>query len=194
MSTPPRCQASKHCETQTRTQVLTLLEEGYSQRQISCRTGVPQGTIARRNKNRNLMQRNNFRTGCPKKLTKHDIRRLIDILRSGWEGRNFSWGKLAKNLVFMYLPKRLNEHLIWKDIIGVGLAKSHFINRETQHARKLYAIIHLHKLVEFWRSHMYSDECSFDTSARGTTWVTRLRHERYHDHCIYHDFQSGRAR
>jgi transposase len=96
MSTPPRCQASKHCETQTRTQVLTLLEEGYSQRQISCRTGVPQGTIARRNKNRNLMQRNNFRTGCPKKLTKHDIRRLIDILRSGWEGRNFSWGKLAK--------------------------------------------------------------------------------------------------
>jgi hypothetical protein len=40
---------------------------------------------------------------------------------------------------------------------------------------------------------MYSDECSFDTSARGTTWVTRLRHERYHDHCTDHDFQSGRA-
>jgi hypothetical protein len=40
---------------------------------------------------------------------------------------------------------------------------------------------------------MYSDECSFDTSARGTAWVTRLRHERYHDHCIDHDFQSGRA-
>jgi hypothetical protein len=30
-----------------------------------------------------------------------------------------------KNLVFMYLPKRLNEHLIGRDIIGVGLAKSH---------------------------------------------------------------------
>jgi hypothetical protein len=34
MSTPPRHQASKHWETPTRTQVLTLLEEGYSQRQI----------------------------------------------------------------------------------------------------------------------------------------------------------------
>jgi hypothetical protein len=40
---------------------------------------------------------------------------------------------------------------------------------------------------------MYSDKCLFDTSARGTTWVTRLRRERYHDHCIDHDFQSGRA-
>jgi hypothetical protein len=40
---------------------------------------------------------------------------------------------------------------------------------------------------------MYSDECSFDTPARGTTWVTRLRHERYYDHCIDHDFKSGWA-
>jgi hypothetical protein len=96
MSTPPRHQASKHWEILARTQVLTLFEEGYSQRQVSCRTGVPQSTIARWNKNRNLMRRNHFCTGRPKKLTKHDIRHLIGILRSGWKGRNFSWGKLAK--------------------------------------------------------------------------------------------------
>jgi hypothetical protein len=42
MSTPPRRQASKHWETPTHAQVLTLLEEGYSQRQISCRISVPQ--------------------------------------------------------------------------------------------------------------------------------------------------------
>jgi hypothetical protein len=40
---------------------------------------------------------------------------------------------------------------------------------------------------------MYLDECSFDTLACGTTWVTRLRHERYRGHCIDHDFQSSRA-
>jgi transposase len=96
MSTPPRHQVSKHWETPTRTQVLALLEEGYSQRQTSCRTGVPQSTIARWNKNRNLMRRNHFRIGRPKKLTKHDIRGLICILRSSREGRKFSWGKLAK--------------------------------------------------------------------------------------------------
>jgi transposase len=82
MSTPPRRQASKHWETPTRTQVLILFEEDYDQRQISCRTGVPQSTIARRNKNRNLMQCNHFRTGRPKKLTKHDICRLIGICKS----------------------------------------------------------------------------------------------------------------
>jgi transposase-like protein len=47
MSTPPRRQASKHRETPTHPQALTLLGEGYSQRQISCRTGVLQSTIAR---------------------------------------------------------------------------------------------------------------------------------------------------
>jgi hypothetical protein len=45
MCTPPHRQASKHWETLT--QVPTLFEEGYSQRQISYRTGVPQNTIAR---------------------------------------------------------------------------------------------------------------------------------------------------
>jgi hypothetical protein len=65
-----------------------------------------------------------FAPAAQKKLTKHDIRRLIGILRSGWEGRKFSWGKLAKKLVFMYLPKRLNEHLIGWDIIGEGLQKA----------------------------------------------------------------------
>jgi transposase len=40
---------------------------------------------------------------------------------------------------------------------------------------------------------IYSDECSFNTFASGTTWVTRLRHERYHDQSIYHDFQNDRA-
>jgi hypothetical protein len=30
-----------------------------------------------------------------------------------------------KKLGFIYLPKQLNEHLIERDIIGVGLAKSH---------------------------------------------------------------------
>jgi hypothetical protein len=96
-------------------------------------------------------------------------------------------GKLAKkSWSSCIFQKRLNKHLIGK------ACKKPFINRETQHAQKVYAI-HLHKPVEFWRSHMYSDECSFDTSARGTTFVTRLRHERYHDHCIDHNFQSGRA-
>jgi transposase len=56
-----------------------------------------------------------------------------------------------------------------------------------------YALEHLEKQVEFWRSHMYSDGSTFDTSKRGSTWVTRLPTERYHNHCLQHSFHSGRG-
>jgi transposase len=110
MSTPSRRQARKHWGTLTCAKVLALLEKGYSQLQISCRTGVPQRTIAW-NKNRNLMRRNKFRTGRPKKLTKHDIRRLIGILQSAWEGRKSSWGKLAKKAGLHVSPKTIQRAL-----------------------------------------------------------------------------------
>jgi len=40
---------------------------------------------------------------------------------------------------------------------------------------------------------MFSDKCVFDTSQRGSVWVTRLPTERYHDHCMQHNFHSGHA-
>ena len=39
--------------------------------------------------------------------------------------------------------------------------------------------------------HMYSDESIFDTSKRGSAWVTRLPYEYYHDDCMQHPFHSG---
>jgi multisubunit Na+/H+ antiporter MnhC subunit len=43
------------------------------------------------------------------------------------KGENSYGEGWQKNLVFMYLPKRLNKHLIGMDIIGTGLAKSHLL-------------------------------------------------------------------
>jgi hypothetical protein len=40
------------------------------------------------------------------------------------KGENSHGESWQKKLGFIYLPKRLNEHLIGRDIIGVGLAKS----------------------------------------------------------------------
>jgi hypothetical protein len=102
------------------------------------------------------MQRNHFRTGRPKKLTKHDIRHLIGILRSGWEGRKFSWAKLEKTAGLHVSSKTIKRVLNLKGYHQCRACKMPFINRETQHARKLYSMIHLHKPVEFWQSHMYS--------------------------------------
>jgi hypothetical protein len=67
------------------------------------------------------------------------------------------------------------------------------MGRDAQDARKRYANLHLHKPIDYWRMHMYSDECTFDTSKRGSAWVTRLPSERYHDHCLQHTFHSGRG-
>lgn len=51
----------------------------------------------------------------------------------------------------------------------------------------------MNKPVEFWRHKIYGDEAAFNTSTRGSHWVTRTEGERYHDDCIDHTFQSGRA-
>jgi transposase len=192
MSTPPRRQARKHWETPTRAQALTLLEEGHSQRQISCRTSVPQSTVARWNKNRNLMRRNNFRTGRPKKLTQHNIRRLIGILRSSWEGRKFSWENLAKKAGLHVSSKTIKRALNWDGYHRCRAFKSHLSIGKLITLEKYMQSFICISLLSFG-GHMYSDECSFDTSIRGTTWVTRLRHGRYHGHCIDPDFQSGRV-
>jgi hypothetical protein len=44
------------------------------------------------------------------------------------KGENSHGESWQTKLVFMYLPKRLNKHLIGRDIIGVGLANSHLSN------------------------------------------------------------------
>jgi hypothetical protein len=49
---------------------------------------------------------------------------------AGGKGENSHGEIWQKKLVFMYLPKRLNKHLIGRDIVGVGLAKSHLSIRK----------------------------------------------------------------
>jgi hypothetical protein len=52
---------------------------------------------------------------------------VVQLVSSGAAGKggNSHGESWQKKLVFMYLPKRLDEHLIGRDIIGVGLTKSH---------------------------------------------------------------------
>jgi hypothetical protein len=75
------------------------------------------------------MRHSHFRTCRPKSLPNTmSIAYLVSSEAAG-EGKNphgESWQKSwQKKLVFMYLPKRLNKHLIGRDIINVGLVKSH---------------------------------------------------------------------
>jgi hypothetical protein len=73
-------------------------------------------------------------------------------------------GKLAKKSGLHVSSKTIKRALNLEGYHRGRACKKPFINRETQHARKVYAMIHLHKPVEFLRPHMYSDECPVDTS------------------------------
>jgi transposase len=175
-----------------RARVLGLLDAGFSQLEVSRQTGVPRSTIGDW-KRHPRSRRNHNRPGRPRHLDKHDVRRLIAIIRSGWEGRRLCWRKLGKEAGLSVSPRTIQRALAREGYTRCKACKKLFIDCTTKRQRKDYAHEHIHKPIEFWRAHMYGDECSFDTSKRGPAWVTRLPTERYHDHCMQHDFHSGRG-
>ena len=189
-STPPRNGPKGEWTTPTCTRVLTLVENGVPASQISRLTGVPASTVGRW-KRAPHYRRPITRSGRPPQLNKHDIHRLIGLIRSGWEGRKLCWHQLGKQAALDVSPRTISRALAKEGYSRCKACKKPFIGRAAQQSRKDYADLHLLQTVAFWRMHVYSDESIFDTSKRGSTWVTRLPYERYHDDCMQHTFHSG---
>jgi len=182
----------KHWDTPARTKVLILKDEGYSDRTIEQITGVPKSTVARICKNRKE-RRNKHRTGRPPKLTKHDTRRILAIATNNWEGRKLSYHQLAKEAGVTASGKTVKRALRKRGYRRCRACRKPFISVQNQWARRGYAREHKDKDKHYWRRHMYADECSFDTSKRGTIFVTRCGGERYHNDCMHRSFHSGRS-
>jgi transposase len=94
-TTPKRKTFRQEWDTPTRVRAITLLDTGLGVTEVSRRTGVPRSTVSKWKK-KPQPRRTHTRPGRPPKLDKHDIRRLNEILRSGWEGRKISWAELGK--------------------------------------------------------------------------------------------------
>ncbi|KAI5784505.1 hypothetical protein FPQ18DRAFT_395209 [Pyronema domesticum] len=90
-STPKRNKKYREWETPTRVRVITLLEPGVNPTQVARRTGVPRSTVVRWRQDPHPRRGSSTRTGRPWKLDKHDIRRLIALLRTDCQGRKLSW-------------------------------------------------------------------------------------------------------
>ena len=191
-STPKKPTARHEHDTPTRVRAITLLKEGKKVAEIARKVGVPRTTVHGWKKSPHP-RRTHHRSGRPKSLDKHDVRRLIALARRDWEGRKLSWSRLAKSAGLSVSGKTVKRALNEKGYTRCKACKKPLISRKCQKDRKEYGREHLHKPLEYWRNHIYTDECSFDTSQTGTTWVTRLPGERYHDHCIEHTRRSSRG-
>jgi transposase len=189
---PPRNGKNGNWRTPTRSRVLGLLDRGFTQVKISEELGVPPSTISYWASTRQS-RRTKTRSGRPPKLNKHDVRRLIGILRTNWDHRKLCWRKLGKQAGLDVSGKTIKRALNAAGYTRCKACKKPFISKRCQGHRKEYAAERIYKPVEYWQQHMYADECSFDTSKRGSTWVTRQSHERYHEDCMQHSFHSGRT-
>jgi transposase len=191
-STPPRNPPNGHWNTPMRSRVLALLDHGVSKHEISRQTTVPRSTIINWSAERHS-RRNKVRSGRPPSLTQRDVRHLISILRKNWEGRRLCWRKLGQQAGLTASGRTIQRALEAEGYTRCKACKKPFIDRPAQKARLAYSIEHLNKPEQWWQQHMYSDESTFDTSRRGSAWVTRLSTERDHNDCIQHTFNSGRA-
>ncbi|PWW73240.1 hypothetical protein C7212DRAFT_39087, partial [Tuber magnatum] len=109
------------------------------------------------------------------------------------EGRNLCWRRLGQEVGLSVTGRTIQRTLSRYGYSCCKACKKPFINRQNQRERMRYSCEHWQKPVDFWRKLMYSDECFFDTLKQGSTWVTRLPHKHYHDHCLQHTFHSGRS-
>lgn len=172
MNTPPRQPPKGEWTTPTRTRVLTLLETGLSQSEVAHETNVPRSTVSRWSRVLRA-RRTSSKTGRPRQLTKHDIRRLIGRLRSGWEGRKLYYRRLGQEVGLSVSPRTIERALSRQGYLRCKACKKPFISWENQKQRKTYGEDHWQKPVEFWQKHMCADECIFDTSKRGSTCYNR---------------------
>ncbi|KAI5839400.1 hypothetical protein DFP73DRAFT_484088 [Morchella snyderi] len=102
------------------------------------------------------------------------------IIRSGWEGRRYCRRKFGKAANLDVSPHTIQPAIARKRYHRFKACKKRFLSCKNQQERTAYANQHLHKTTDFWLSQMYSDECTFDTSARGSAWVTRVPGERFY--------------
>lgn len=199
-STPTKHGKSHRAEwtTPKRVEVLTLRRQGLSQEAIAEQTGVPRKTISNWIRKADAGGPKSRRTGAvrpgrPKRLDKHDVRRLIAKATEDYEGRKLSWARLGRDCGLDVSPKTIKRALNKAGFHRCKACKKPFLSKANVKARRCYAEEHLHEPVEYWQQHMYSDEASFSTAERGSVWVTRRTGERFHKDCIQHTFDSGRA-
>jgi len=192
-TTPQKTSCHGEWTTPVRVRVLERLSLGYNKSEVSHQTGVQRQAIQEGVKKPFSRRLGKQCSGCSHSLTPTDIRHIIYVLWRYWEGRRLCWRRLGQESDCSVSERSIQRALTAEGYTRYKACKRPFINWNAQKARLAYSSKHLHQLRSYWPAHIYGDEVTFDTSHRGSVWVTRLSSERYHKDCIQHTFNSGRA-
>jgi len=125
------------------------------------------------------------RSGRPKSLDKHDIRRLKAHITSNRETRRQALGEIidAQNLPIASSTLR---RYIAKDL-GLGhriQRRKPYLSPKQKEARLAFAKKYIHWGPEEWHRVVWSDEMSMQTdSNQGRVWVWRYPEEEYDEDC-----------
>ena len=193
MNTPPRNPPNGEWKTPKRAEVRALYATGlYTQEEFKERTGVPQQSVSQIVRFSGPRRARSTRTGRPRILTKHEVRRLIGCLQKGWKGRRLSYKQLATKCGIRASEATIRRPLKEKGYRRCIACPRPFINKKQQKKRYMFAKRYKNWTSE-WNDVVWSDECSFEVRERGRLWVTRRPSEQYCQHCLKSTYRSGRT-
>ena len=156
-----------------RAEVRSLYAIGqFTQEEVKERIGVPQQSVSRIVKFSGSRRARPTRTGRPRILSKHDVRRLIGCLLKGWRERRFNYKRLAAECRIQASEATIRRVLKEKGYRRCIACPRPFINIKQQKQRYQFAKERKNWKTE-WNDVVWSDECSFELGERGRIWVTR---------------------
>lgn len=172
-----------------RSEIITLVKEGYSVRKISDKVHVPKSTVSdiKRRWNDNPSGCGSpikKRTGRPRKTNARldrNIVRLCEANRfSSARTIRFSLGDLGSNISDRTVSRRLRS----AGFYARRPARKPFVNAFQRRRRVMFAQKYSQKPMEFWKRTIFSDESSFYLYGnRGVTTLRRRVGERFNPKC-----------
>jgi hypothetical protein len=151
ISTPIKTSQQVELDSPVHIKSIPLLDIGLSTREATKRIGIFWSIVRQLKCCPCPRSQHNMLCSWPK-FNKRDICSLIGILQSGWEGKKLS----GKNWpISRFNDLRKDYQIIKQGDSYCKACRKPFISRITQHERIIYAMIRLHKLVEFWRLCIY---------------------------------------
>jgi transposase len=156
--------------------VISLLEEGYSLRQIQSKTGLGKSTIGRIKKEMDGDKENN-KGGRPSKLSPRDKQAIIRQITTGKLDNAVQATQYINNIVSSPVtPQTVRNSLKENNFRSVVKQKRPLLKKAHRQNRLKFAQYHANWTVEDWKRVLWSDETKINrigSDGRVYTWKKR---------------------